>query len=267
MGKKVLYIKADGDGRVSPGQLEKLLGRERNIRMVSVMWVNNETGAVMDIASLSAVCGAQVHFHCDMVQGLGKLPCSIQDMNIDSASMSAHKIGGPRGVGLLYLRKKVQALYSGGEQERGLRPGTENVQGIIACAAALKMRTANISGDFAAAQERMDYLLGKLSMLDRFSPIPRERSIGDARFSPYILQCTLRGIPGEVMVRALDAEGFSISTGSACSSSSPDRPVLKAMGINNTDALEGIRISQGWSTTMEEMDLLVMAIRKILKNL
>jgi cysteine desulfurase len=97
--------------------------------------------------------------------------------------------------------------------------------------------------------------------------VPSSRAVSDERYSPYILQAAFRGVPGEVMVRALDDAGFAVSTGSACASSSPKRPVLEAMGIDDKTAFESIRISQGWSTTIEDIDALVEAIRSVLKAL
>jgi len=113
----------------------------------------------------------------------------------------------------------------------------------------------------------MAYLIEGLKKTGRCTLIPEDRSPADSRFSPWILQARFSGVPGEVMVRALDSEGFSVSTGSACSSSSPERPVLKAMGLDDAARLEGIRISQGWLTTTEDIDALINAVKKALEFL
>jgi cysteine desulfurase len=208
-----------------------------------------------------------VHFHCDLVQAVGKIPLDISVC--DSASLSAHKIGGRRGIGLLYLRRPLETLYSGGGQEGKIRPGTENTAGALSLAACLENHAdpekLRIAGD--AARRRWKKLIDALTSIERCVIIPAGRESEDERFSPYILQAVFRGIPGEVMVRALDDSGFAVSTGSACSSASPDRPVLEAMGIEENLRLEGIRISQGWSTTDEEIDLLIAAIGEVLKFL
>jgi cysteine desulfurase len=204
-----------------------------------------------------------------MVQAAGKLPLDITGWDIDSASLSAHKIGGPRGIGLLYLRRPLEALYSGGGQERKIRPGTENVAGALALADCLESHAMpeKLNAEKTAALSRWKHFLSALVKIDRCRLIPEEREINNADFSPYIVQVGFKGIPGEVMVRALDDRGFAVSTGSACSSASPARPVLAAMGVADSPRLEGIRISQGWSTTDEEIDSLLAAIEEALKFL
>jgi cysteine desulfurase len=257
--------------------------------------------------------GPPVHLHCDMVQAAGKLPLDIAGWDIDSAAFSAHKLGGPRGIGLLYLRRPLEALYSGGGQERKIRPGTENVAGALALADCLESHAPpeKLSAEYTAARGRWKRLLSALKQIDRCRLIPAEREIDclrgdevpetntlpkqqpkvvdclrgdevpetntlpkqqpkvvdDENFSPYIAQVGFKDIPGEVMVRALDDKGFAVSTGSACSSASPERPVLAAMGVEDSLRLEGIRISQGWSTTDEEIELLLAAIKEALKFL
>jgi cysteine desulfurase len=203
-----------------------------------------------------------------MVQAAGKIAPDFADL--DSASLSAHKLGGPRGAGLLYLRRPLETLYRGGGQERGIRAGTENVAGALALAACLEARARPDTVEAArrAARERLDRLMRGLEAAGRYSPIPADRkSAEDGRFSPYILQAAFDGVPGEVMVRALDQAGFALSTGSACSSGGGDRPVLEAMGLDRKTRLEGVRISQGWSTTLEDIDALVRAVAEALRFL
>jgi cysteine desulfurase len=204
-----------------------------------------------------------------MVQAVGKIPVDIADWGIDSASFSAHKIGGPRGIGLLYLRKPLETLYTGGGQEKNIRPGTENVIGALGMAQCLENHALSekIAAEYAKAKARCKRLISELKKIDRCSLIPAGRETDDSGFSPYIVQAAFRDIPGEVMTRALDDLGFAVSTGSACSSARSERPVLAAMGIDGKLGLEGIRISQGWSTTDEEIDLLLEAIREVLKCL
>jgi cysteine desulfurase len=234
------------------------------------MAVNNETGAINDLAALSALLRRKgaMHIHGDLVQALGKIPVDISGWDLDSASLSAHKLGGPRGIGLLYLKKPLETLYRGGGQEGGIRPGTENTAGALALAACLEEHTRGLEGACQKAAGRLDRLLRGLEALGRCTPIPQDRqSAEDRRFSPYILQAAFDGIPGEVMVRALDQAGFAVSTGSACSSSKPGRPVLEVMGVEPKLRLEGIRISQGRSTGDGDIDLLVRAIAACLEYL
>jgi len=270
LGRQTHSIPIDKLGRVTESCLLKTLTQYDNVRFTAIMAVNNETGTINDIAGLRKITVNKeppIHFHCDMVQAIGKIPVDIAGWGVDSASFSAHKIGGPRGIGLLYLRKPLEALYTGGGQEKNIRPGTENVGGALALARCLENRALpeTAAAEYAKAQSRCERLICALKEIDRCRVIPDERESGG--FSPYILQAAFNDIPGEVMVRALDDIGFAVSTGSACSSAKPERPVLTAMGVGDKLGLEGIRISQGWSTTDEEIDLLLEAIREVLKFL
>jgi cysteine desulfurase len=167
------------------------------------------------------------------------------------------------------LRKPLEVLYRGGGQERNVRPGTENVAGAAALANCLEKHLLPdaFNNEYAKTQERWKILLSGLATIKRSRLIPHEQSIDDDRFFFFFLQEAFEGIPGEVMARALDDMGFAVSTGSACSSASPERPVLEAMGITDSESLEGIRISQGWTTTEESIHLLLSTIEKVLKFL
>jgi cysteine desulfurase len=273
LGKPCAAIPVDSLGRVHPASLAKTLEKYGDIRFAAIMAVNNETGTITDMAALRNVLrerdGAPVHLHCDLVQAAGKIPLDIAAWDIDSASISAHKIGGPRGIGLLYLRKPLEPLCAGGGQERGIRPGTENTAGALALAACLERRAApeQTAAEYRLARARWNRLTEALQSIERCRLIPSGREADDGRFSPYIMQAAFRDIPGEVMARALDDMGFAVSTGSACSSSLPSRPVLAAMGVSENLRLEGIRISQGWSTTGADIDALTAAIAEVLRFL
>jgi cysteine desulfurase len=193
------------------------------------------------------------------------MPIDITGWDIDSASISAHKIGGPRGIGLLYLKKAQEVFYTGGGQENGIRGGTENNSGAVSFADCLEKYA--LLTDYPEAKTRWKKLMTFLAEIERCRIIPAQRTLNDESFSPYILQAAFKDIPGEVMARALDDLGFAVSTGSACSSSSPERPVLAAMGIEENLRIEGIRISQGHSTTEEDIELLVNGIKEVLKFL
>jgi cysteine desulfurase len=281
LGKPAAAIPVDGDGRVRPEALSRTLEKYGDARFAAVMAVNNETGAVTDMAAIRDVLrkreGPPVHLHCDITQAVGRVPVDLSLWDADSAALSAHKLGGPRGAGILYLKKPAPVLYSGGGQEGGIRPGTENTKGAQATAALLELRasSAAVLKEYGKAARRWNTLLDALRSMDRCSLIPQGRANGKAApessytepFSPYIVQAAFSGIPGEVMVRALDDLGFAVSTGSACSSSSPERPVLAAMGVAPGRILEGIRISQGWLTTGEDIEALAGAVREVLKFL
>jgi cysteine desulfurase len=287
-------IKVEGDGRASEKTLSAALEKNPQARMAAIMAVNNETGAANGIAALAAIIrksGIPVHFHCDAVQAIGKIPVDLTEWDVDSASVSAHKLGGPRGIGLLYLRKEIAPLVRGGHRESGIRPGTENAAGAEALADCLEkyaLHTKNTNetkstknGEelYIAAHARMNRLIELLKEIPGFTPIPEIRnsfiiphpSVSPClreSFSPYILQAAFKNrsgefIPGEVLVRVLDEKGFAVSTGSACSSSDKKRPVLEAMGVDEKTAFAGIRISQGYETTADDIEALAAAIAEV----
>jgi cysteine desulfurase len=272
MGKPTGVIEVDSTGRVNSSNFKKAISKYGDVRFACIMSVNNETGAVTDTASIGDVIrnasGTPIHLHCDLVQAAGKIPVDIQNWEIDSASISAHKIGGPRGIGLLYLHRPIEIFYKGGGQESGVRGGTENVHGAAALADCLEefAQPQIIASNYERAKNRWTNLINSLLSMGRVTIIPKEAERQEG-FSPYILQTAFKDIPGEVMARALDDLGFSVSTGSACSSSSPERPVLLAMGVDENLRIESIRISQGWSTTDEDIEKLTEAIAEVLKFL
>ncbi|GHV76189.1 aminotransferase V [Spirochaetia bacterium] len=272
LGLGLTHIGVERDGRITEQTLLAALEKAPGTRFAAIMGVNNETGAVMDLPGLARRLRSRkppVHIHSDLVQALGKLPLDINGWDLDSASFSAHKIGGPRGVGLLWLCKPLEVLDLGGGQEGGIRPGTENTAGAVALADCMERFAAPqaVEANVSAAKDRWKVLIRALRNIDRCTLIPEDRLDDDDRFSPWILQAGFRGIPGEVMARALDDAGFAVGTGSACSSRLHKRPVLEAMGIRGDLALEGIRISQGWSSSIEEIEKLIAAIVKILEVL
>jgi cysteine desulfurase len=277
LGIPCASIGIETDGRTSIAMLERALKKNPAPRMVAIMAVNNETGAINDMDALSSVIrkqrGAPIHFHCDAVQGAGKIHLDLHGWGIDSASLSAHKLGGSRGTGLLWLKSPITPLFRGGGQERKIRPGTENTAGSADLARVLEQYAGSaLPPLYEAAVERMKLLIAALQNSGFFIPIPVDRKDEDRRFSPWILQGAFRNhagniIPGEVLVRALDERGFAISTGSACSAADKKRSVLDSMGLNRETSLGGIRISQGHSTTMDEIDMLAKTISELCRTL
>jgi cysteine desulfurase len=274
LGLPLSVIGVEKDGRVSVDTLSAALKKHPDTCFAAIMGVNNETGSLMDLKALTACLrqnqektGRRIHLHCDLVQAIAKVPLEIGDL--DSAAFSAHKLGGPRGIGLLYLDRPLKPLNIGGGQEGGVRPGTENIQGALALADVLERRANpdTVRAEEAKARERFRCLIGELKKINRCSIIPEDREEDDLRFSPWIVQVRFREAPGAVMVRFLDDAGVAVSTGSACSSKSQERPVLAAMGVNETARLEGIRISQGWSTNKADFDALLSGAEKALSFL
>jgi cysteine desulfurase len=274
-GVPAYYIDVDRNGGTGQDSLEKALRGHPDITMLALMHVNNETGAVSNLRELVKTARQNkktLHIHSDMSQALGKLPLSLHDFDIDSASFSAHKIGGPRGIGILYLRGPLRTLYKGGGQEHGIRPGTENTAGAFRFARVLETLTPSIRKNYTDAAKKMSYLINSLSAIDRCTILPECRTaetpdISEAKFSPYILLAAFEKIPGEVMVRALDDEGFAVSTGSACSGKAKNHETLKSMGISDDLASTSIRISIGWNTNTDDINALIETIHRILKQI
>jgi cysteine desulfurase len=270
-GLSCVFVKPARNGMVDPSEIEALL--DGDTVLVSIMLVNNETGAIQEIADIAAVVrgyserkGRKVVFHTDAAQGFGKVPFSPRSMGIDAVSVSGHKIGGPRGVGALFLAKGVQPgfLAAGGEQEAGRRPGTENLPGICGMVRAAELRFSDLARDLENAQGRTRRLIQGLLEIPGARIFPDSRIAGEtARFSPYIISAGFPPIPGEVVVRVADGRGILLSTGSACSSRKKNRTrILESMGISRETALCAIRVSFGAATTDEEIFALVRALQE-----
>ncbi len=246
-GGREVILPVDAEGRVDPGQLAPILTERPSI--VSVMWVNNETGVVQPIARLASLCRSSgILFHSDLVQGFGKVPTSLRDLPVDFASLSAHKIGGPKGVGALVVRDRtlLAPLQHGGGQQRGVRPGTENVAGIIGLgrAATLAFREQAVEQD--RLQRLRDALAARL-----LATIHDLRVTGaGATRAPHILNIQAAGADGESLLAQLDLAGVAASGGSACASGSVEPShVLTAMGVPRDWALGAVRLSLGRETT------------------
>lgn len=249
-GAPSLILPVDGEGVVRMDALDDALAREPAV--VSVMWANNETGVVQPVGEIAERCAAAgVAFHSDAVQALGRVP-----VRADGAALlafSAHKVGGPKGIGALYVRRgtELAPLLFGGGQERGLRPGTEDVAGALAFVAAAE---AAESGR-AAESIRVGGLRDRL-----------ERGIGErvggvvvngggAERLPHVCNLSVPGADPELLLMALDLEGIAVSSGSACSSGAvTPSHVLTAMGLAPEVAGPSVRFSLGWNTTGAEID-------------
>lgn len=249
-GWKVATIPVDRDGFITPEAVLATIDEETSF--VAVMAVNNETGAIQPVSeiatALTRVCAGKrkPHFHVDFVQAAGKIPLMPALPGVDSASFSAHKLRGPRGIGLLYLARQIEPFIRGGGQERTLRPGTENIAGAHALSRCLEM--------YGRPGEPAADLVTIAGGIPGLSVIPETRTEHDPRFSPWIIQCTNDHLPGEVLVRILSDEGIYVSTGSACSSKKGNRPVLDAMGVSKTASKNAFRISTGPETTRNDLE-------------
>jgi cysteine desulfurase len=269
-GVTCVVVPPGPDGIVPPGAVADAL--DENTVMVSVMLVNNETGAIQDVAGIAGAVrefskrrGRKILLHTDGVQGLGKIPVSLPGLDVDAASFSAHKIGGPRGIGALYLRSGAAPgfLSVGGGQEGGRRPGTENLPGLRAMTVAAEKRIEHLPENLEAARGNARKLIAGLRQIRGAWIFPSTREDEDARYSPYIVCAGFPPLPAEIVVRIADGRGFSISAGSACSSRKQDRTrVPESMGLSHETALSAIRISFGPSTTPAHIDGLLSALKE-----
>ena len=255
MGCSVTYLPVDSRGMISSRDLRQAIRSET--RMISIMHVNNEIGTIQPLAEIGKIAAEQnIIFHCDAVQGIGLLDLDVRKLGIHLLSISAHKIYGPKGVGALYIQNgiKIQNLMYGGSQERGIRPGTENVPGIIGLGKAAELVQKNKHDNRKHVAELRDQLTRTLR-----STIPNlvvNGPEGDL-VCPHVLSLTFPGCVAEMMQIQLSMHDIAISLGSACNSKeiAPSH-VLLAMGITSANADATIRISIGNETTQEEINKL-----------
>ena len=263
-GWNVIQIPADSDGIITPEAVISLLTADTVL--VCIMAVNNETGVIQPVYEIAdAITKAcegkrRPKFHVDCVQAAGKINLNLSYKGIDSAALSSHKICGPRGIGILYMKDAIEPFLRGGGQEKGIRSGTENVFGAVAFSKCLE-RYYNKANP--ADAERTNNFVEKLSDLSGCTIVPPSRLEKKNLFSPYVVQAAFNNIPGNVMLRALDAKGFSISTGSACSAKKNKRPVLEAMHVDPKLRENAVRFSFGPHTTDQAVEELFTAVSEI----
>lgn len=263
-GWKIKELPTDKYGIIQPQTVVDYLTDDT--MLVCIMAVNNETGVIQPIYEIAdALTQASKNkrrpkFHVDCVQAAGKIRLDLSHNGIDSAAISSHKICGPRGIGILYLKDKLEPFLKGGGQEKNIRSGTENVFGAVAISKCLERYYNKDNSEFTKISQ--DFV-NQLSQLKGCTIIPQSRLEKPELFSPFVVQAAFSKIPGNVMLRALDSEGFSISTGSACSSKKNNRPVLEAMHINNDLRETSVRFSFGPHTTQKAVSELFKIVSKI----
>jgi len=251
-------IPVTSEGVIDLAALDALLAAQARPALVSIMLANNETGAIQPIAEVAAIAHARgALVHCDAIQGVGKLPVDFRALGVDLLSISAHKLGGPQGVGALVARESVAlaALQRGGGQERGRRAGTENGPGIVGFGAAAELAEREVlpSPAIASLRDRAE------AALTAVAPDARVFARNCPRLS-NTLCVGMPGVPASTQVMALDLAGVMVSAGAACSSGKVRRSrVLAAMGASPGEAESAIRVSLGWSTTPAQIDQLVDA--------
>ena len=259
-GFEVTYLEVDGYGRVEPEALEKAI--RPDTVLISVLAANNEIGTLEPIGEIGRLARERgILFHTDAVQALGQIPMNVEELCVDMLSASAHKLGGPKGVGMLYVRSglKIPSFLHGGAQERGRRAGTENVPGIVGFGAAAA-RAMRIMKDKTVREiELRDYLIRRIE-----DEIPYCRLNGHRTDRlPGNVNISFSFVEGESVLIALDMKGICASSGSACTSGALDPShVLLAIGLEQSEAQGALRFTLSEENTVEEIDTVVDCLKQ-----
>lgn len=263
-GFEIQLLDVGAEGNITAAQVEEAI--RPDTCLVTVMFANNEIGSVLPIAEIGEVCRAHgVLFHTDAVQAAGHIPVNVKKQNIDMLSLSAHKFHGPRGIGALYVKRGIEltSLMEGGGQERGKRPGTENLPAIMGMAAALKEECSLMEENAARVAAMRDRLLQGLFQIP-YSILNGPR---DNRLPGNVNFC-FEGVSGESLLLLLDSKGICASSGSACASGALDPShVLLALGLAPEIAQGSLRISLDISNTEEEIDYMLEVIPQVVEQL
>ncbi|MCJ7508703.1 MAG: cysteine desulfurase NifS [candidate division Zixibacteria bacterium] len=264
-GYEITYLPVDKYGLVNPEDVKNAI--KSDTILVSIMHINNEVGAIEPIGEIGKITKEKgVYFHTDAVQSAGKLPIDINKLNIDMFSLSAHKLYGPKGVGLIYIRQgtRITPLSHGGHHEKGKRAGTENVTGIVGLAKAIEIGHRDMDEYNKKMKLLADTFYKKLNekIPDIFlNGSPDKRYCG-------IMNISFKGVEGESIILSLDMKGVAVSSGSACTSGSLEPShVLAAMGIAPELAQGSIRFSFGWDNTLEDIDYVIEVLPEIINRL
>ncbi|MCE2507925.1 MAG: cysteine desulfurase [Nitrosopumilaceae archaeon] len=262
--RPVTYLEPDSTGTIPPETLDESLSEPA--ALVSIMTANNEVGTIQDVRALAGVCRRHgAVFHTDMVQAAGKIPVDVKSWGVDMASVSAHKIGGPMGVGALYVRSgtEMEPLVLGGGQESGMRSGTENVAGIVGFGEACRLARAEMSRNIPYVSSLRDQLVSRLLEIPHsgLNGHPTSRLPGNAHLA-------FLGVNGEDLIIKLDENGIAASTGSACSvHTQKESHVLRAMNLPAETISSSLRLTLGPQNTSEEVGKVAEAMPHIVSEL
>ena len=264
-GFDITYLNVDSDGKVRLDELKKSI-REDTI-LISVMTANNEIGTIQPVAEIGKIAHEKgILFHTDAVQAYGHIPINVDEMNIDLLSPSGHKFNGPKGVGIMYIRKgvKIRSFIHGGSQERGRRAGTYNVPGIAGLGTAAKLAMENMAKRAEKEKELRDYFIDRISAEIPYTVLNGHR---EDRLPNNINFC-FRFVEGESVLIMLDQAGICASSGSACTSGAIDPShVLRAIGLSDEMAHESLRLTLSYENTKEEIDTVVGELKRIVERL
>jgi cysteine desulfurase len=251
-GASVTYLSVDKNGRVDPAAVRAAIHPETVL--VTIMHANNELGTVQPLEEIGEIAKkADIYFHTDAVQSVGKIPVNVNSLAVDLLALSGHKIYAPKGIGAIYIRSgtHLQQLLYGGHHQRGARPGTENVAGIVGLGAAAEMAKKSLAEDAARVSALRDRL--EENILQNV-PDARPNAAGAPR-TPNTTNIIFPGVEGEALLISLDLKGLACSTGAACSSGAVEPShVLTAIGLSPEDARASLRFSLGRNTTPAEIN-------------
>ena len=261
-GFKITYLSVDKEGFINLKKLEEAITPQTVL--VTIMHANNEIGTIQDIESIGKICNAKnITFHTDAIQSFTKVPIDAKDMNISLMSLSAHKIHGPKGIGVLFIRKgvRLKPLFTGGEQENKIRSGTENTSGIVGFGKAIEISKEK---DVEKMKQLRDKLIKGLEKIpDTIINGPR----GDKRLANNV-NASFRYVEGESLLYHLDGKGIAVSTGSACSSHSlSPSHVLISIGLKPEVAHGSLRLTLSRYTTKEEIDYAIKTLKEVVEGL
>lgn len=264
-GFEVTFLDPDRDGFIEASSLEAAI-RPGTV-LASIQMANSEVGSIQAVRQLADLAHSHgVYFHTDATQALGKTEVHLEQLGVDAASFSAHKIGGPRGIGALYIKNKVpfEALLYGGGQEFSMRSGTQDVASAVGFAKACVLAVEEMHAERERLSALRDKLYLDLATFDKIQPTV-EVEAGSLDYLCNIVNFMIEGIESETSVIRFDSLGFAVSGGSACASSSLDAShVLLAMGVREDEALGEVRVSMGPDTTKEDINAFLLSVPKVL---
>lgn len=263
LGSDYSLISVDQEGFVNLDELSEKI--RDNTKLISIMFANNEIGTIEPIEEISKIAGEKnILLHTDAVQAMGNVKFNLRDLDVDMLSISGHKLGAPKGIGILYIKEgtEISPFINGGEQERGMRASTENVASIVGIGRALEDAYANIDANIEYTRDLRDYTIEKLLNIDGIILNgPREKRL------PGNINITLKDTKPQTMVQYLDMYDICVSSGSACAAGSINPShVLRAIGRSEEDSISMLRLSLNHNNTREECDYVVEKISQGMKK-